>query len=87
MVSKCIGYFPEYREVTGTPRGINGPQWALVEKIEGRPEVAPLPPKGLQIGLGEGGAAPLSLSLPTSFPLLVGVLLLLGGGLLLLGAP
>ena len=38
----------------------------------------------VQIGLGEGGGAPLSLSLPTSFPLLVGVLLLLGGGLLLL---
>ena len=39
----------------------------------------------VRIGLGEGGGAPLSLSLPTSFPLLVGVLLLLGG--LLLGAP
>ena len=38
----------------------------------------------VQIGLGEGGGgAPLSFSLPTSFPLLVGVLLLLGGGLLL----
>ena len=40
----------------------------------------------VRIGLGEGGGAPLSFSLPTSFPLLVGVLLLLGGGLLL-GAP
>ena len=30
-----------------------------------------------------GGRRPLSFSLPTSFPLLVGVLLLLGGGLLL----
>ena len=40
----------------------------------------------VRIGLGEGGGALLSFSLPTSFPLLVGVLLLLGGGLLL-GAP
>ena len=40
----------------------------------------------VRIGLAEGGGAPLSLSLPTSFPLLVGVLLLLGGGLLI-GAP
>ena len=40
----------------------------------------------VRIGLGEGGGAPLSFSLPTSFPLLVGVLLLLGGGLLL-GTP
>ena len=40
----------------------------------------------VRIGLGEGGRRPLSFSLPTSFPLLVGVLLLLGGGLLL-GVP
>ena len=44
------------------------------------------PPPLVRIGLGEGGGAPLSFSLPTSFPLLVGVLLLLGGGGLL-GAP
>ena len=29
-----IGILPEYREVTGTPRELNGPTWALVE-IEG----------------------------------------------------
>ena len=29
-----IGILPEYREVTGTPRELNGPIWALVE-IEG----------------------------------------------------
>ena len=29
-----IGILPEYREITGTPRGLNGPTWALVE-IEG----------------------------------------------------
>ena len=27
-----IGFFPEYREVTGTPRRLNGPSWALVER-------------------------------------------------------
>ena len=27
-----IGILPEYREVTGTPRGLNGPTWALVER-------------------------------------------------------
>ena len=37
----------------------------------------------VRIEQGKGGGAPLSFSLPISFPLLVGVLLLLGGGLLL----
>ena len=51
---------------------------------EGQPGwAARLLPPLVQIGLGEGGRALLSFSLPTSFPLLVGVLLLLGGGLLL----
>ena len=27
-----IGILPEYREVTGTPRGVNGPTWAKREK-------------------------------------------------------
>ena len=36
MVPKCFGYFPEYREVTGTPRGVNGPSWALVEEVRRR---------------------------------------------------
>ena len=27
-----IGILPEYREVTGTPQGLNGPTWALVER-------------------------------------------------------
>ena len=66
MVLKCIGYFPEYRGVTGTPRGINGPQWALVEKREGRPEVAP---PLAQSELDTGKAPPLSFSpSPLSFP-------------------
>ena len=60
MVPKCIGYFPEYQEVTGTPRGINGPQWALVEKREGRPEVAP--PLCSPNWTREGGAPPPSFS-------------------------
>ena len=42
-----------------------------------------LPPGPNWTRRGGGGGAPLSFSLPTSFPLLVGVLLLLGGGLLL----
>ena len=54
---------------------------------EGQPEVgyAP-PPPWSELDEERGAAPPLSLSLPTSFPLLVGVLLLLGGGLLL-GTP
>ena len=35
MVPKKIGDFSEYREVTGTPRGLNGPTWALVERKRG----------------------------------------------------
>ena len=31
-----IGILPEYREVTGTPRGFIGPTWASREKREGR---------------------------------------------------
>ena len=34
MVPGEVGHLPEYQEVTGTPRGVNGPSWALVE-IEG----------------------------------------------------
>ena len=70
--------------VTGTPRG---KYWALVGlsgEIGGLQGVPP--PWQSELDLGKGGGAPLFLSLPTSFPLLVGVLLLLGGGLLL-GAP
>ena len=53
---------------------------------EGQPGWAPRLPPGPNWTRRWGGGAPLSFSLPTSFPLLVGVLLLLGGGLLL-GAP
>ena len=70
-VSNEFGHFPEYREVTGTPRGLNGPTWALVEEIgevqeEGRAPLA-------QSELGRG-PAPLSFSPSSpSFPLLVGL--------------
>ena len=77
-------------EKTGVPEGLPEPPGEVLglSGPEGREraaaqEVARPLPWGVRIGLGEGGAAPLSLSLPTSFPLLVGVLLLLGGGLLL----
>ena len=32
MVPGEIGILPEYREVIGTPRGVNGPTWAKREK-------------------------------------------------------
>ena len=45
MVPGEIGILPEYREVIGTPRGVNGPTWAMREKRragQGRPR-APSP--------------------------------------------
>ena len=36
-VSDKFGHFFEYRGVTGTPRGVNGPSWALVEERRRRP--------------------------------------------------
>ena len=86
-----IGILPEYRGVTGTPLGVNGPIWVLVERErggQGRPH-APSP-----LGLNwtrEGEAAPpFLLPLPllpfASLPLggiLLGLVVLVG---LLLGA-
>src|SRR4051812_20693840 len=46
MVPSEIGILLEYRGVTGTPPGVNGPIWALREKRrggQGRPR-APSPP-------------------------------------------
>ena len=46
MVPGEIGILPEYRGVTGTPRGVNGPHGPKVEKrkgSQGRPR-APSPP-------------------------------------------
>ena len=63
-----IGVLPEYREVTGTPRGVNGPTWAKREKRKeqggGR---APLPLL-VRIGQGKGGSAPSFLPLFLLFP-------------------
>ena len=52
MVPGEIGILPEYREVTGTPRGVIGPTWASRENGEGRSEVAHAPP--FLVGIGEG---------------------------------
>ena len=35
MVSGVMGYIPEYRGVTGTPQGVNGPHGPEVEKRRG----------------------------------------------------
>src|SRR4051812_13203782 len=69
MVPSEIGILPEYRGVTGTPPGDNGPIWALREKRrggQGRPR-APSPPSPNRTRKG-GGGAPffLSPSLPPS---------------------
>ena len=78
MVPGEIGILPEYREVTGTPRGVNGPTWAKREKRKepggGR---APLPLL-VRIGQGKGGGAPPFLPLFLLFP--PSLLLQLGKG-------
>ena len=68
MVPGEIGILPEYREVTGTPRGVNGPTWAKREKREGarRGPRAPPPPSPNRIR--EGGGAPPFLPLFLLFP-------------------
>ena len=68
MVPGEVGILPEYREVTGTPQGVNGPTWAKREKRKeqggGR---APLPLL-VRIGQGKGGGAPPFLLLFLLFP-------------------
>ena len=65
IVSGEIGILPEYRGVTGTPPGVNGPTWALREKRRaGQEEGAPggillppgvgSPPFLVGIGFGKG---------------------------------
>ena len=71
-VSGEIGILPEYREVTGTPRGLNGPTWALVEIEGSKGSVGHAPQGPNRIGLGQRGPAPsfllpLSLSFPLSY--------------------
>ena len=43
MVPGVIGYIPEYRGVTGTPRGVNGPYGPNVEKRKGLPGAGACP--------------------------------------------
>ena len=69
-VSDRFGHFPEYRGVTGTPRGLNGPTWALVEERGGGQEEPP-PPKPNPNW--EGGQPPFLLLLFPFLPLLVGL--------------
>ena len=57
-----IGILPEYREVTGTPRELNGPIWALVEIEGSKGSVGHAPQGPNRIGLGQGGRPPLSFS-------------------------
>ena len=75
-----IGILPEFREVTGTPRELYGPKWALVEKRRGSPRwVARPSPPLVRIGQGEGAGPPLSLFPPQRNLLQLG----LGEGILL----
>ena len=69
MVSERFGHFLEYRGVTETPRGVNGPSWALVEERRWRLGGG-APPSRNRIVLGVG-AAPLSFLSSSSFPLLL----------------
>ena len=66
MVPEKCGYFPKYREVTGTPRGVYGPYWALVGERRRQPRKG-RPPK--HNPNWEGGGPPFlppSLLLPSS---------------------
>ena len=74
-----IGILPEYREVTGTPRELYGPEWALVEKRRGSPTWAARPsPPLVRIGQGEGAGPSLSFP-PSANPIPTRI----GGGILL----
>ena len=64
-----FGHLPEYRGVTGTPRGVIGPTWALREKREGGRRWPRTPPFPSPNRTREGGR-PLpsfSFSLPFSY--------------------
>ena len=72
MVSDEFGHLPEYRGgVTGTPRGLNGPTWALVEEIGGGQEVGRTPQAQSELGMWAGSLSFFPSS--PSFPLLVGL--------------
>ena len=68
MVPGVIGYIPEYRGVTGTPRrllGLMGPSGGRGEVTKGQPRAPPSPKSELD---KEGGGAPLFPSPPLSLP-------------------
>src|SRR3954468_18937791 len=86
MVPSEIGILLEYRGVTGTPPGVNGPIWALREKRRGGQGRPRAPSPLVRIGQGRGGAPPFFLSpslLPSPTRQGRGVLLPVGVGLLL----
>ena len=63
-----IAILPEYREVTGTPRGVNGPTWAKREKREGARRGPRTPPPPSPNRTREGGRRPPFLPLFLFFP-------------------
>ena len=70
MVPGVIGYIPEYRGVTGTPRrllGLMGPIGGRGEAAKGQPRA---PPPKSELDKDGGGAAPPFSFPPLSFPLL-----------------
>ena len=91
MVPGVIGYIPEYRGVTGTPPGVNGPLGPKVEKRrggQGRPRAPSPPSPNWTRREGRRPPFPFSpLSLPSPSPTWTrkgrGILLPVGVGLLL----
>ena len=64
VISEKTGVPEGYRNPSGEVMGLSGPEGR--ERAAAQEVVRPLP-WGVRIGLGEGGAAPLSLSLSLSF--------------------
>ena len=90
MVLGEFGHIPEYREVTGTPREVYGPYWAIVGERRREPKRGrPPPPSPIQIGWGADPPfhPPLSPFLPLLIQLGKGGILLPVGVGLLQGAP
>ena len=68
MVPSDSGIFPEYREVTGTPRGKIWALWAIGGRLTS-PQGAGAPPTREEAELDLGrGRHPLSFSYSLSFP-------------------
>ena len=49
-----IRTIPDHREIIGTPRGLNGPTWALVEERGGGQEEGRALPSPIRVGRGAG---------------------------------